>query len=88
MQTAGIVIGVVSLVLIGFGHWWVKQLLRRFGVYSWLAIAVVGLILVNASLFISDVLISAMLGVAGFTTLWGAYEIIQHRREFEFKRES
>lgn len=87
MQTAGLVVGVSTLLLIGFGHWWVKWLLRHVGFYSWLAVAVIGMILVTVSLFVSDLIVSAVLGVAGFTTLWGAYEIIQHRSEFEFKTE-
>ncbi len=85
MQTAELVVGVITLLLIGFGHWWVKWLLRHVGFYSWLAVAVIGMILVTASFFAPDVLVSALLGVAGFTTLWGAYEIIQHRTEFSLE---
>lgn len=42
---------------------------------------------VLASIIIADFLLSALAGIAGFTTLWGAKEVIDHRAQFEFQRE-
>jgi hypothetical protein len=85
MQLAGIAIGLATLVLIGFGHAWVKWLLRYLGARTAPFVAVLGIGLIGASLFVNDWFISALLGIAGFTTVWGAREIVQHRKEYEFK---
>ncbi|MBI4787634.1 MAG: DUF4491 family protein [Chloroflexi bacterium] len=87
MQLTGAIIGLVTLFLIGFGHAWVKWLLRHFGVLSWIPVAIIGAALVVASLFLSDVALSAVAGIAGFTTLWGAHEVVENRAKFEFKTE-
>ena len=87
MQLTGVVIGLATLFLIGFGHAWVKWLLRHFGVMSWIPVAIIGAVLVVASFLFSDSTLSALSGIAGFTTLWGAHEVVENRAKFEFKNE-
>jgi uncharacterized protein DUF4491 len=86
MQFAGVAIGLGTVILIGFGHVWVKWLLRYFGARTTPLVVVLGIALIGASLVISDWFASALLGIAGFTTVWGAREILQHRKEYEFRR--
>ncbi len=85
MQFAGVAIGLATLLLIGFGHAWVRWLLRRLGARIAPFVAALGLAIIGASLFINDWFVSALLGIAGFTTVWGAREMVQHRAEYEFK---
>lgn len=87
MQFAGVAIGLATLVLIGFGHAWVKWLLRRLGARTAPFVAALGIALIGASLFVGDWFVSALLGIAGFTTVWGAKEIVDHRADYEFKKD-
>ncbi len=86
MQFAGLAIGLATLFFIGFGHAWVKWLLRYLGARTAPFVAVLGIVLIAASLFIGDWFWSALVGIFGFTVVWGAREIVQHRAEYEFKR--
>ncbi len=82
MQFAGLIIGLATLLLIGFGHAWVKWLLRHYGANSWMLVAVLGSVFVLLSLFLFDPIPSALSGTLGFTTLWGSREIIENRARF------
>ncbi len=86
MQPAGLVIGLATLLLIGFGHAWVKWLLRHFGVKTWALVAAIGALFVLLSLFLLDPVPSALAGIVGFTTLWGAREIIENQARFAIER--
>ena len=87
MQFAGLAIGFITLLLIGFGHAWVKWLLRYLGARTAPFVAVLGIALIAASLFIGAWFVSALVGIFGFTVVWGAKEIVDHRAEYEFNRE-
>ncbi len=86
MQFAGLAIGFATLLLIGFGHAWVRWLLRRWGARTAPFVAALGIALIAASLFIADWFVSALVGIFGFTVVWGAKEIVDHRAEYERKR--
>ncbi len=87
MQAAGLIAGLATLLLIGFGHVWVKWLLRHYGVNSWVLVAALGALFILLSLFLFDPILSALSGIVGFTTLWGAREIIENRARFGVERQ-
>lgn len=77
MQYEGILIGFSAFVIIGVFHPIVIKSEYHFGVRIWPVFLLAGVSALGASLFTQSVLLSAMLGVLGFTCLWSIHEIIQ-----------
>ncbi len=63
MQAAGLIVGLATLLLIGFGHVWVEWLLRHYGVNIWVLVAALGALFVLLSLFLFDPILSALSGI-------------------------
>jgi len=83
MQFAGILLGIFTLLSIGLGHVWVIKLEYHVGSHAWPVPVVIGAALVLASLWIDNVLLSAGLGIFGFTIIWGARELLEQRKRVE-----
>ncbi len=77
MQYEGVLIGFLAFVIIGVFHPIVIKSEYHFGVRIWPVFLLAGLAALGASLFAQSVLLSAMLGVLGFTCLWSIHEIIE-----------
>ena len=75
----GLVIGVCSLLAIGFGHVWVIRGEYHLGVRIWPIPLALGLTLCVGSLFFESIVVSAVLEVNGMALLWGVRELIQQR---------
>jgi hypothetical protein len=75
MNFFGLLIGLNSLVIIGLGFIWVIRGERYFGILWWPYLAGLGLLLILVSLFIRQDTISALLGIAGASLLWGCTEL-------------
>ena len=81
MNLQGILIGLATFLTIGIFHPIVIKAEYYFGRCSWWAFLVVGSACLAASLFVADTTASILLGVVGFSSLWGILEIFQqHRR--------
>ncbi|MCR5179723.1 MAG: DUF4491 family protein [Bacteroidaceae bacterium] len=81
MNFQGILIGLATFLTIGIFHPIVIKAEYYFGRRSWWAFLVVGLAALGASLFVSNEQFSILLGVVGFSSLWGILEVFQqHKR--------
>lgn len=79
MYFEGIIIAVATFLIIGLCHPIVIKAEYYWGVGCWPAFAIVGIMLLAASLYISNVLLASIIGVAGCSALWSILEIFEQR---------
>ena len=79
----GIIIGLGTFLIIGLFHPLVIKGEYHFGVRIWWAFLVVGLAALTGSLLVENIIVSVLLGVLGFTSLWGINEVFHQRRRVE-----
>jgi hypothetical protein len=75
MQYAGIIVGIYTFIMIGVLHFAVVKIERVIGSHIWPWFIVLGLVFGVASVMVSDVLASALLGVSGFLLAWSGPEL-------------
>jgi drug/metabolite transporter (DMT)-like permease len=75
MNTFGLIIGILTLFIIGLGFVWVIFGERYFSYLWWLYVIILGVIIIGFSLFIENDFISAVVGVLGASFVWGATEL-------------
>jgi hypothetical protein len=75
MQYAGIIVGIYTFIMIGVLHFAVVKIERVIGSHIWPWFIVLGLVFGVASVMVSDVLASALLGVSGFLLEWSGPEL-------------
>ena len=75
MNFTGLIVGFFTLVTIGLGFLWVVKLEYYVGAHVAKAVGVLGVLVVLASLVVSDFYPSALLGILGGTIFWGATEL-------------
>lgn len=81
MNFIGILIGLATFLTIGLFHPIVIKAEYYFGRRSWWAFLVGGIVALAASLLIHNEYASILLGVVGFSSLWGILEVFeQHKR--------
>ncbi len=73
----GIIIGLSALLIIGIYHPIIIKGEYYFGKKIWWIFLILGLVALTASLFVNNQLFSSILGVFGFSSLWGIHEIIE-----------
>ncbi len=83
MQYTGLILGLVTFVMIGFLHVAVVKIERLWGSQLWPGFIVLGLLLGAASLFVDDILVSALLGVNGFLFAWSGPELKKQKERVE-----
>lgn len=83
MHWQGIVIGLVCFLVIGLFHPLVIKGEYYFGVKIWWAFLLAGLAATTMSLFIADIVLSAVLGVIGFSCFWSIREVFHQRKRVE-----
>ena len=83
MYWQGIVIGLVCFLVIGLFHPLVIKGEYYFGVKIGWAFLVAGLVATGLSLFTADVVMSAILGVVGFSCFWSIHEVRQQWKRVE-----
>jgi hypothetical protein len=71
----GLLLGVVTLFIIGLGFVWVIRGERYFGYLWWPYVMGFGILLVIASLFLNNDWASALVGVTGASLIWGSTEL-------------
>src|SRR3990172_8551668 len=74
MYLFGIGLGLATLFIIGLGFIWVIRAERHLGYLWWPYVMGLGLMLIIASLFISNDWGSALLGIFGASLIWGSTE--------------
>ena len=74
MNLFGLIIGIATLLIIGLGFVWVIRGEYYLGYLWWPYFMGLGLLFVLASLFISSVWGSALMGVIGASFVWGSTE--------------
>lgn len=79
MNYTGIIIGAAAFLIIGIFHPVVIKGEYYFGVKIWLLFLLAGLSLIIWALFAEGVIVSAILGITGFTCLWSIKELFQQR---------
>lgn len=75
MNFFGPTLGIATLLIIGLGFVWVIRGERYFGYLWWPYVMGLGVLLILLSLFITNVWLSALLGVSGASLLWGSTEL-------------
>ncbi len=83
MQFAGLILGVVTFVMIGFLHVAVVKIERIWGAHLWPGFILLGLVFGVASLLVDDVLLSALLGVNSFLFAWSGPELKKQKDRAE-----
>lgn len=75
MNFFGIFICLVTLFVIGMGFVWVIRGERYFGYLWWPYVMGIGAACIVGALFISNDWVSALLGAAGASLIWGSTEL-------------
>ncbi|NNJ09105.1 DUF4491 family protein [Chloroflexales bacterium ZM16-3] len=75
MNLSGIALGLFSFGVIGFGFFWVIRGEYYLGYLWWPYPLLLGLALIAGSLFAPNAGVSALLGIAGASFVWGATEL-------------
>jgi hypothetical protein len=77
MNYNGIIIGIAAFLIIGVFHPIVIKSEYYFGKKVWPLFLVAGLIFVAATLVIQNIILSAIVGIFGFSCLWSINELIE-----------
>lgn len=79
MYLQGLIIAIATFLIIGLFHPIVIKSEYYWGTKCWPAFAVAGAALLITSMFVSNVLAAAILGVTGCSALWSILEIFEQR---------
>ncbi len=80
MSFEGILVGATVFLIIGICHPLVIKMEYHWGKQSWWVLALVGAVLAAASLFVSRVVVSTILGAAAFSCFWSVYELFAQEK--------
>ena len=79
----GVVIGMVTFLIIGLFHPLVIKAEYYIGVKSWWLSLLLGVLSAIASLLVSHLIISILLGVVAFSSFWSIGEVFQQKKRVE-----
>ena len=82
MTTSGLIIGAATFLAIGAFHPLVIKAEYHWGASCWWAFLLLGVGCIGASLFCPQV-VSILLGVIGFSSLWSIHELLKQRTRVE-----
>lgn len=77
MNYFGLIVGASAFFIIGIFHPIVIKGEYYFGKRIWPAFLIGGVALVVLSLFIDNRVLASIIGVAGFSSLWGIHELFE-----------
>jgi hypothetical protein len=83
MNYQGPAIGLIAFIIIGIFHPIVVKAEYYFGFSVWPIFLLVGVGCIVGSIFISQVLLSALLGIFGFASLWSIREMYEQVERVE-----
>ncbi len=79
MTLTGVIIGLATFLIIGAFHPVVIKTEYYFGTRPWWIFLIVGIGCIVGALFIKPLLVSAIVGVTGFSALWSILELFEQR---------
>ncbi len=79
MTLTGVIIGLATFLIIGAFHPVVIKTEYYFGTRPWWIFLIVGIGCIVGALFIKSLLVSAIVGVTGFSALWSILELFEQR---------
>ena len=80
---SGIIIGVATFLIIGLCHPLVIKAEYYIGVKSWWLFMLLGIVFACASLLVSNLILSIILGVVAFSSFWSIGEVFQQKKRVE-----
>lgn len=80
MNFSGIILGVSAFLIIGLFHPVVIKTEYYLGKECWWIFALAGLGFCIAALFVGSIVVSSILGVAGFSCFWSILELFQQEK--------
>lgn len=80
MHIDGPLIGLATFLIIGVFHPVVVKTEYYYGTRPWWIFLLTGIGCVSAALFVENTPASAILGVAGFSSLWSILELFEQRK--------
>ena len=83
MNFTGLIIGIATFLCIGLFHPLVIKAEYHFGVGCWWVFLVLGLGCIAGSLLVASTILSTLLGVTAFSSLWSILELFKQRRRVE-----
>ena len=83
LQWSGIVLAITTFVTIGAGHVLVRRLHPKFGTRLGIPFMLAGGVLMFASLFLADNLVSGFLGIFAITTFWDGIEFFRQEKRVQ-----
>ena len=83
MEFHGLIIGFSAFLIIGLLHPVVIKTEYYLGTKFWPAFLITGLVCLAASLFSTNTILSAILGVSGFSFLWSIMELFHQGKRVE-----
>lgn len=83
MNFTGLIIGVATFLCIGLFHPLVIKAEYHFGVGCWWVFLVLGLVCIAGSMLVASTILSTLLGVTAFSSLWSILELFKQRRRVE-----
>ena len=83
MNFTGVIIGAGSFLLIGLFHPLVIKGEYYFSKRIWPLFLIVGLVFLGLSCLVSHEIVSALLGCAGFSSLWSIGELWQQEKRVQ-----
>lgn len=79
----GLIIGAATFLIIGLFHPLVIKGEYYFGVRIWWVFLLLGLLGIAGSLSVANEVISILLGVFAFSSLWGIGEVFEQRKRVQ-----
>ncbi len=80
---SGVLVGLSAFIIIGFFHPVVIKTEYYFGTSVWWIFLLIGIVAIAGSFFVSNVIISSLCGVFGFSSLWTILELFQQKKRVE-----
>lgn len=80
MYFSGIIVGAAVFLIIGICHPIVIKMEYYWGKKSWWVLALAGTVFAILSLFMSNPIISTIVGAAAFSCYWGILEIFSQEK--------
>ena len=83
MNFQGLIIGISAFIIIGVFHPIVIKSEYYVGKKIWPVFLVAGILLIALSIFVSNVILSAIISGAGFASLWSIVEIFEQEERVQ-----
>jgi len=80
---SGIILGLATFLIIGLFHPLVIKAEYYLGVKFWIVFLICGIISTTLSIFVENTIVSALLGVFGFSCFWSIKEMFEQVKRVE-----